>query len=230
MTLDQSYGLGIGKSAESWLLIARTNQHASRLTSMLNRLHIPWDTTVGGTYLGVKKRNIAQWLTALRNGSTIMPTQWTSIVTELPAKLEGEPALARGVKTAAMAGELEGLPTAITMANLDKCGALPSLIAEIAGEHWYLLIGGLDRFENSRKSLGISAALEPKVKVGTIHSVKGGESDNVVLYNAISKRCRANLAFTTASNEERRVWYVGASRARENLYVGHFRSDKNFVY
>lgn len=55
------------------------------------------------------------------------------------------------------------------------------------------------------------------VKVSTIHGVKGMECDTVVLLTNINKIVRNTEAFSP--DDERRVWYVGATRAKENLVI-----------
>lgn len=61
---------------------------------------------------------------------------------------------------------------------------------------------------------------DPRIHVGTCHSVKGGEADRVVLFTELSRgfqHARA-LGGDTADAVERML-YVGATRAREELYV-----------
>lgn len=55
------------------------------------------------------------------------------------------------------------------------------------------------------------------VKVSTIHGVKGMECDTVVLLTNINKIVRNTESLSP--DDERRVWYVGATRARENLII-----------
>ena len=55
------------------------------------------------------------------------------------------------------------------------------------------------------------------ITVDTIHSVKGGEADNVVLFSDITKQVVTNLQNNPDS--ERRVFYVGATRAKKKLYI-----------
>jgi len=59
----------------------------------------------------------------------------------------------------------------------------------------------------------------PNVTVGTIHSVKGGEADNVWIENRIGKAQVRRVAFggATAMNDEYRVSYVAVTRARRRL-------------
>ncbi len=58
---------------------------------------------------------------------------------------------------------------------------------------------------------------EPKVRVSTIHGAKGAEADHVVLLTDMSRRTEEQM--DRNPDEERRVFYVGASRARETLTV-----------
>ena len=64
---------------------------------------------------------------------------------------------------------------------------------------------------------GESLTNEPRIKISTIHGSKGGEADNVVLLT--------DMAYNTweATNlnqdSEYRVWYVGVTRAKQNLNI-----------
>lgn len=56
-----------------------------------------------------------------------------------------------------------------------------------------------------------------RITVSTIHGVKGGEADNVVLLTDLTKRTYDNLQSNPDS--EHRVFYVGATRAKESLTI-----------
>lgn len=58
---------------------------------------------------------------------------------------------------------------------------------------------------------------QPRIRLSTIHSVKGGEADHVVLMTEMAKRTFAEMAL--APDDERRVWYVGVTRAKQRLTV-----------
>lgn len=66
---------------------------------------------------------------------------------------------------------------------------------------------------------------DPKIVIGTIHSVKGGEADCVFLWPDISMAAKSELFLGTkepiVSNWDtmHRVFYVAATRAREELYI-----------
>ena len=61
---------------------------------------------------------------------------------------------------------------------------------------------------------------EPRVIVGTIHSVKGGEADIVYLFPDLSKAGDAQYQQRgTPRDSVIRLFYVGVTRARETLYL-----------
>ena len=61
---------------------------------------------------------------------------------------------------------------------------------------------------------------EPKITIGTIHSVKGGQSDNVFLLPDVPwAEAQAVAAGGSAQDARLRRFYVGITRARENLIL-----------
>ena len=73
---------------------------------------------------------------------------------------------------------------------------------------------------------GESLTGEPRITINTIHSVKGGECDNVVLLTDISPRTYEE-AIKDYDNECR-VFYVGVTRAIQNLFIIEPYQDFNF--
>jgi DNA helicase-2/ATP-dependent DNA helicase PcrA len=67
---------------------------------------------------------------------------------------------------------------------------------------------------------------EPRIKINTIHSVKGGESDNVVLVPDMATRTWNE--FQSNPDDEHRVWYVAVTRAKHNLYILTPKTDKAY--
>ena len=60
----------------------------------------------------------------------------------------------------------------------------------------------------------------PRIRVSTIHGAKGGEATNVVLFLNQTKNTMAGAKKSLAKqDEEYRVWYVGITRTKKNLYL-----------
>ena len=58
---------------------------------------------------------------------------------------------------------------------------------------------------------------KPQIFLETIHAVKGGEADNVLLLTDMSRRTYQNLQYEP--DDENRVLYVGCTRAKKNLFI-----------
>lgn len=58
-----------------------------------------------------------------------------------------------------------------------------------------------------------------RIWVSTIHAAKGGEEDNVIICLDIGPKIKKSVKMSTEKHdEEQRVWYVGTTRARNNLF------------
>ena len=58
---------------------------------------------------------------------------------------------------------------------------------------------------------------KPRINISTIHGVKGGEADNVLLLQDTT--LRTFDAWHAKPDAEHRVWYVGVTRAKKNLHI-----------
>ena len=112
---------------------------------------------------------------------------------------------------------------------------LPAETPEIIGWDWLVKHGGLKvskddawfdvlkidknmiSYYRAIRRHGYATTEEPKVNVSTIHSVKGGEADNVILIDAMASRTYRE--FEENPDAEHRVQYVAATRARERLFI-----------
>ena len=77
----------------------------------------------------------------------------------------------------------------------------------------------LRRKENIRRA--------PRIKLSTIHGSKGGEADNVMLLTDLTRK--ADASYWKQRDEERRVFYVGMTRARNTLNIVRSQSDREFT-
>ena len=77
----------------------------------------------------------------------------------------------------------------------------------------------LRRKENIRRA--------PRIKLSTIHGSKGGEADNVMLLTDLTRK--ADASYWSQRDEERRVFYVGMTRARNTLNIVRSQTDREFT-
>jgi hypothetical protein len=124
---------------------------------------------------------------------------------------------------------------AVTMERLAEIfepGAFASLVASLNSDWRALLAWWRNRvspeFQNRIQFPANVVALhgphtlieEPQVVVGTIHSVKGGQADVVYLFPDLSPAGDAKYQRCGSQRDSViRVFYVGATRARETLYL-----------
>jgi hypothetical protein len=57
----------------------------------------------------------------------------------------------------------------------------------------------------------------PRIRISTIHAAKGGEADHVLMLTDMSQRTYQE--YERNPDNEHRVWYVGATRARKELHL-----------
>ena len=57
----------------------------------------------------------------------------------------------------------------------------------------------------------------PRILLSTIHGVKGGEADNVVLLTDLS--LNTQKGYDRNPDDENRLFYVGATRAKNHLHI-----------
>jgi len=96
------------------------------------------------------------------------------------------------------------------------------LLADISEDWWDTLtrIPKKKRDYYRRVRQNGESLRNPRVTISTIHGVKGGEADNVLLLPDMARQ--THKLFSRGDryrDEEHRVFYVGASRTKENLYI-----------
>ena len=204
---------------EDWLLIARTNYQANRLFSemALQGKPVKWTSSTDGP----TSRSLGlQALYALEKGEPVTGVQWSRALELLPQKnREKETVIARGTKTAWKKPETVASWDLIFPNELEEVGATEMLQAAIASGQWVALVDRGSEWRRQADKWGAELAAEPRVRVGTIHSVKGAEADNVALLTTTSRRVEQSDEDAAQHDEECRIAYVAVTRTRRNLYV-----------
>ena len=82
-----------------------------------------------------------------------------------------------------------------------------------------------------RHGLGALAAPEPRITVGTIHSLKGGEADHVIVLPDLSQAGAASRESSRAGwDAATRLFYVAMTRARVSLMLAGARSRRSVAW
>lgn len=101
-------------------------------------------------------------------------------------------------------------------------------------DEWYTALEGISEDEREyyravMRRGGVKAIREtPRILVNTIHGVKGGEADNVVVLTDLARRTYEQ--YQADPDDERRVFYVGATRAKKHLKIVMPTSSQFFTF
>ena len=75
---------------------------------------------------------------------------------------------------------------------------------------------------------------EPRILLSTIHGVKGGEADNVVLLTDLSKNTQSN--YERYPDDENRLFYVGATRTKttcilfvQRIFINRTEYEERYI-
>ncbi len=181
----------------NWLVLARTNDRLEKLKPLLKDM---------GIYFQFKGRKS---FTAFLFRSILNYTRWQNKDDKLSLSELKDVLVCTGLN-------LNPYPTEERLYDLKEFGFSNT-------QRWY------DVFKiNPDECLYIREMLrqeeelnkDARVQLSTIHSAKGGQADNVLLILDNTKTIReATEKSDDKHDEEHRVWYVGVTRTKQNLYI-----------
>ena len=187
----------------TWMCLARSKYMLNRFRQAVRQQGYSYSYNGKNSLESEETRAIISW-EKLRTGEDLTPHEVKNLVKFLPFN----PKLARREKY-----------------KIVDIG-LPEAAAEF---DWMKILRGIapDEREYLRSCLrnGEKFSGKPRISISTIHQSKGGEADNVVLLTDMGR-----LSFENShSDEENRVWYVAATRTRENLFIVRPRGIRHYV-
>jgi len=208
------------------LIMARTNQIVSQLQARLTLAQVPWQSVRSrARWPDLASTKLADAFTSLRGGATITGEQWRRIVQHVPAKL-----LVRGTKAFyAPAASKEEVKNC-SLATLAAHGGTQALHDAVAAGAWPGLLKVAERCAYDARRTWGDLIDDPPLKVSTIHGTKGMQAERVILCTRIGNGpVWNNLRTLEGMTEERRVWYVAMTRARDHLVLleGNGRNYKD---
>jgi hypothetical protein len=97
-------------------------------------------------------------------------------------------------------------------------------------EIWHIALGKISPVEReyfiAARKRGETLVYKPRIRISTIHGVKGGEADNVCLMTDIAPRTFDEM--NKDLDSELRVFYVGVTRAKQSLHLLNPQTNMSF--
>jgi len=197
-------------NGESWYLLTRTRSQQDDLAAWLRRHGYPF---VCNERNSVKQQHLrlANAWTKLQNGESVPVSSIISIVDSMQDN-QIEKTTRERLMQREPADRIR-MTTLVRDYGFKKTDAIwnEALLVGENDSHYYSAVK--DRF-------GLSALLDkPKIEIHTIHGVKGGEADNVYFSNSMGRRPHHYYKIGYTRDDEARIFYVAATRAKKRLFV-----------
>jgi len=191
-------------SVGQWMIIARTNKMLNPIMDHLYNLNLRFDSKTQNL-LPKDMLNAYRVWDRLNKGAKVNKKD----VQDLWQYLKTELHVARGFKN-------EKKLESIVSVDIDELREQYGLRATGSWEHLNFPEISKEYIKSLLES-GDDLMKPARIKVSTIHSVKGEESENVVLYTDIER-----IIYESAlkdADPEHRTFFVGITRAKENLFL-----------
>lgn len=233
---------------QKWLVLARTHWMLSSICAELDRRDIPFALTSKNYSPPRWLRGVAslkrladgeaigaeQWKDVL----DVVPSRWNGVAMLETGTKTTYGSKPKKRKSKAAAGDLFGGEAAAEtvdappvedrprprfevcrLGDLREHGATEAFLDHMSGEEWPRFLDQKEQRGAARMLRhGVEKALNPTVRVGTIHSGKGMEEDHVLLVDGVTNKIEQGIA-ANGRDDECSVFYVGATRARKRLVV-----------
>lgn len=200
----------------SWTIMARTNFQVSELAKDLREDGVFYQR---GSQRSVSLA-LAQALDAwnrLVAGQSLTKEEVKMMMKRLP-KIGKKKALNSGAMAALETGDPLGQYSMKLLQ--DDYG----LLIHSGGVEVFGLSEDEEVYIRSLQRRNLNLTQEPSIKISTIHAMKGGEDDNIMLLTDSTRNCSTSQD----QDNEHRVYYVGITRTKENLHV--VESSKKYRY
>lgn len=206
------------------LVLCRTRQLEAKARAILKNHAIPFCLLRTGK-AQASQANIARAaLLELQAGVAINGSKLNAVFEHLPAQRQGVRLLSANAKKV-WRSRWDGRD--VMLDGLLKLGGTRELVESVRNGSWRRQDAAAATFLDAVRRWGVPDTLNPRIRVGTIHSAKGTEADKVVLCTSSSRRCSVDLIpGGQRAREEGRVAYVAATRARRELILARDLGSK----
>jgi|DEB0MinimDraft_6_1074348.scaffolds.fasta_scaffold02926_4 superfamily I DNA/RNA helicase len=213
---------------DDWLFLARTNFQASRIMGYLSSIGVPYRTTKSSGVPSTKQIGMSA-LYKLERDEPIGGDEWIRAISLLPSRSREGEMIKRGTKKKWNETDESLKWDFILREDIEKIGGTTLLCDAIKKGEWCKLVDHGTAWRESAIKYGTELTSSPRVRVGTIHSSKGMEAENVAVLTTTSKRVQQSESFEEQANEECRLAYVAVTRSSRNLHIineGGFRTPR----
>ena len=197
-------------SSGEWLILSRSNYLLNEIDAHCRGLGVYFERK-GTPSISEKKGKAVQNWERLRRGDLLYPEDATSAISFIKESKK-------------KVFELLDPTTQLTLTEVQQKAQL--------GEPriWHDMFDALSVQERSYilsiLRRGEKITRKPRIGLSTIHSAKGGEADNVLLLTDIPHRTWKS--FEKTPDDDTRVFYVGLTRAKQNLHIVQPMTTKYF--
>ena len=212
-------------ASRSTLILARCKYSLLEYEDVLKKKRLPYAYVNAEATTEVSRGCNAYY--ALEKGEAVGGEDLACAIKNTPVNgIAGVQYLRRGVQSAWKREETAKAHDMVLPSHLEDIGMTSALIERIRNGSWSELLSNGDRWRNAAERWGAALATDPAIRIGTIHSSKGMEADDVVLCTSTARRvAESQESSPEIHDEERRVEYVGVTRARKRLMISHDMAD-----
>ncbi len=105
--------------------------------------------------------------------------------------------------------------------NMKSLVVLEAIQLGVVKEIWHKVLDKISAEDReyyiAARRRGEMLSTKPRIKISTIHGAKGGEAQNVMMFLDMSVKTYTSMV--NNPDDEARVFYVGVTRAKENLFI-----------
>jgi len=185
-------------SSGKWLILARTNSKIKKMGEELKIKNLYYETKKGKSYDARLYKSVLNW-TRWNKGESITLMECKDVFDYLEFEFD------------------EKLFKDKELIKIEDAGFQKGMI-------WFDVFTQADSHEKlyirTMLGNGEKLSISARIKLQTIHITKGEEENNVILAMDNTNRIRESMTNNEEKRyEEHRIFYVGATRAKQNLYL-----------
>jgi hypothetical protein len=202
----------------SWTIMARTNGYVHDLAQQVKNMGFKYSIKGRSSIDETLVANIYTW-TDLCAGKSVALQRIKQFYSSVPKQ---------GQNAVVKRGSTQLLETLAPDAevNMEELTVNFGLLAGAEQNAYEVLrvSTSVQDYIDAMERRGDNLLSEPRIKLSTFHAMKGGEDDNCVVWLASTKAATESIY----PDDEHRAFYVGVTRARDQLYI--LQSNNKYRY